>query len=52
MDVFVITSSIVLSTTRRLGVHRKPAMTDFGKLEAINAISRSYEHPFPVPGAL
>ena len=57
MDVFVITSSIVLTMcfadgsaatqTRRI---EKSAMTDFGKLEAINAISRSYcEHPFPVP---
>ena len=57
MDVFVITSSIVLTMcfadgsaatqTRRI---EKTAVTDFGKLEAINAISRSYcEHPFPVP---
>ena len=57
MDVFVITSSIVLTMcfadgsaatqTRRI---EKSAMTDFCKLEAINAISRSYcEHPFPVP---
>ena len=56
MDVFVITSSIVLTMcfpdetsvtqTRRI---EKSAMTDFGKLEAINAISRSYcEKPFPV----
>ena len=57
MDVFVITSSIVLTMcfadgsaatqTRRI---EKSAVTDFDKLEAINAISRSYcEHPFPVP---
>ena len=49
MDVFVITSSIVLTMcfpdetsvtqTRRI---EKSAVTDFGKLEAINAISRSY----------
>ena len=56
MDVFVITSSIVLTMcfpdetsvtqTRRI---EKSAVTDFGKLEAINAISRSYcEKPFPV----
>lgn len=56
MDVFVITSSIVLSMcfpdetsatqTRRI---EKSTVTDFAKLEAINAISRSYcEHPFPV----
>ena len=48
MDVFVITSSIVLTMcfqdetsvtqTRRI---EKSAVTDFGKLEAINAISRS-----------
>ena len=50
MDVFVITSSIVLTMcfadgsaatqTRRI---EKSAMTDFGKLEAINAISRSWK---------
>ena len=56
MDVFVITSSIVLTMcfadetsvtqTRRI---EKSAVTDFGKLEAINAISRSYcANPFPV----
>jgi uncharacterized membrane protein YjjP (DUF1212 family) len=56
MDVFVITSSIVLTMcfpdetsvtqTRRI---EKSAVTDFRKLEAINAISRSYcEKPFPV----
>ena len=56
MDVFVITSSIVLTMcfadetavtqTRRI---EKSTVTDFGKLEAINAISRSYcEKPFPV----
>ena len=56
MNVFVITSSIVLTMcfpdetsvtqTRRI---EKSAVTDFGKLEAINAISRSYcEKPFPV----
>ena len=56
MDVFVITSSIVLTMcfpdetsvtqTRRI---EKSAVTDFGKLEAINAISRSYcQKPFPV----
>ena len=56
MDVFVITSSIVLTMcfadgsavtqTRRI---EKSTVTDFNKLEAINAISRSYcEKPFPV----
>ena len=56
MDVFVITASIVLTMcfadetavtqTRRI---EKSTVTDFGKLEAINAISRSYcEKPFPV----
>ena len=56
MDVFVITSSIVLTMcfadetavtqTRRI---EKSTVTDLGKLEAINAISRSYcEKPFPV----
>ena len=58
MDVFVITSSIVLTMcfpdetsvtqTRRI---EKSAVTDFRKLEAINAISRSYcEKPLPVQG--
>ena len=56
VDIFVITSSIVLTMcfpdetsvtqTRRI---EKSAVTDFRKLEAINAISRSYcEKPFPV----
>lgn len=56
MDVFVITSSIVVSMcfpdgtaatqSRRI---EKPIITDFGKLEDINSLSRRYcASPFPV----